>query len=165
MEIGAGPRPHGIEAQLAKAGWTFFYMAGEVKKFAFGRDVGKRVSAAVGRVIRDVQGQRCNCLRLITWQPGPSWGYLIPAWRRTRAISRMGVSFVAADAGGRWSQYERPNPFTTNATGPQRVPGGGVVARPNPFLALPEPWMGRRTARDRTESRDHAYPEGQTYPG
>jgi len=54
----------GIEAQLAKAGWTFFYMAGEVKKFAFGRDVGKRVSAAVGRVIRDVQGQRCNCLEI-----------------------------------------------------------------------------------------------------
>jgi len=54
----------GIEAELAKAGWTFFYMAGVVQKLGFGFDADKRTRAAVGRVIRDVQGQSCNCLEI-----------------------------------------------------------------------------------------------------
>lgn len=54
----------GLEAQLAQAGWTFFYMAGAVKQCAFGFDEEKRVRAAVGRVIADVQSQRCNCLEI-----------------------------------------------------------------------------------------------------
>jgi len=54
----------GLDAQLAKAGWTFFYMAGVVRKFAFGLDADKRVRSAVGRVIGDVRRQRCNCLEI-----------------------------------------------------------------------------------------------------
>jgi hypothetical protein len=54
----------GLEAQLAEAGWTFFYMAGVVKKHAFGFDQEKRVRAAVGRVIKDVRSQNCNSLEI-----------------------------------------------------------------------------------------------------
>src|SRR5437899_183204 len=54
----------GIEAQLGKAGWTFFYMAGEIKTNGFGFDAAKRVQAAVRRVIEDVRSQQCNCLEI-----------------------------------------------------------------------------------------------------
>lgn len=54
----------GLETQLTAAGWTFFYMAGVVRKHAFGFDEKKRVRAAVGRVIQDVRSQHCNCLEL-----------------------------------------------------------------------------------------------------
>ena len=54
----------GLEAKIAKAGWTLFYMAGVVKKLAFGFSVDKRLRAAVGRVVRDVEWQRCNCLEI-----------------------------------------------------------------------------------------------------
>ena len=54
----------GLEAQIAKAGWTFFYMAGVVKRHAFGWGEEKRVRAAVARIIKDVQSQECNCLEI-----------------------------------------------------------------------------------------------------
>ena len=54
----------GLDAQITKAGWTFFYMAGTVKRFAFGRDEDSRVRAAMGRVIKDVEWQKCNCLEI-----------------------------------------------------------------------------------------------------
>lgn len=54
----------GLDGLLAKAGWTFFYMAGVVKKYAFGSGAKERLRAAVGRVIKDVQSQNCNCLEI-----------------------------------------------------------------------------------------------------
>lgn len=53
-----------FEAELAKVGWTFFYMAGEIKKHAFGLDPAKRVRTAVGRIIHDVRSQKCNCVEI-----------------------------------------------------------------------------------------------------
>jgi len=54
----------GLDARLAKSGWTFFYMAGTIQKHAFGFDEGKRVHSAVARVIKDVQSERCNCVEI-----------------------------------------------------------------------------------------------------
>ena len=54
----------GLETQLAAAGWTFFYMAGVVRKHAFGFDEKKRVRAAVGRVIEEVRSQHCNSVEV-----------------------------------------------------------------------------------------------------
>ena len=39
-------------------------MAGDIKTTAFGFDAEKRLRAAVGRVIKDVQAQTCNCLEI-----------------------------------------------------------------------------------------------------
>jgi hypothetical protein len=39
-------------------------MAGSVKKHAFGMDEEARVRTAVGRVIKDVQAQKCNCVEI-----------------------------------------------------------------------------------------------------
>lgn len=54
----------GLEKQLGQAGWTFFYMAGQIKTSAFGVDEQKRVRTAVGRAIRNVQSRKCNCLEI-----------------------------------------------------------------------------------------------------
>jgi len=53
-----------IEKQLDTAGWTFFYIAGQIKTSAFGFDDQKRMLTAVRRAIRDVQTQGCNCLEI-----------------------------------------------------------------------------------------------------
>jgi len=53
-----------LEKQLDKAGWTFFYMAGQIKTSAFGFDEQKRMRTAVRRALQDVQSQKCNCLEI-----------------------------------------------------------------------------------------------------
>jgi len=55
---------HGLEAQLGQSGWTLFYMAGEIKTSGMGFDAEKRIRTAMGKVIEDVQGQKCNCLEI-----------------------------------------------------------------------------------------------------
>lgn len=54
----------GLAAAVAKAGWTFFYMAGVVAKHAFGWSEEKRVRAALGRVVQEVHAQNCNCVEI-----------------------------------------------------------------------------------------------------
>jgi len=53
-----------LAKQLDEAGWTFFYMAGQVKTSAFGFDKEKRMRTAVRRAIRDARLQKCNCLEI-----------------------------------------------------------------------------------------------------
>ena len=53
-----------LAAAISKAGWTFFFMAGIVKKHAFGLDAQKRMHTAVARVIEDVRAQKCNCVEI-----------------------------------------------------------------------------------------------------
>jgi len=54
----------GLAAQLVKAGWTFFYMAGTIRRHAFGFDEGKRVTTAVGRIVKGVLPEKCNCVEI-----------------------------------------------------------------------------------------------------
>jgi hypothetical protein len=53
-----------LEGQLRKAGWTFFFMAGQIKAGAFGFDGQKRLRTAVQRAIGHVQSLRCNCVEI-----------------------------------------------------------------------------------------------------
>jgi len=50
--------------QLEGAGWTFFYMAGEVKTTGFGFDEQSRIRRAIAQIIKSVQGQTFNCLEI-----------------------------------------------------------------------------------------------------
>ena len=58
------PDSVGLQAQLTKAGWTLFFMAGTIHKWAFGFDETKRVHSAIGQIIKAVQDQKCNCLEI-----------------------------------------------------------------------------------------------------
>jgi hypothetical protein len=50
--------------ELESAGWTFFYMAGEIRTSVFGFNAQSRTDRAVARVIDAVKRQNCNCLEI-----------------------------------------------------------------------------------------------------
>jgi len=53
-----------LDAAIHKAGWTFFFMAGEIKISAFGFDKEKAMHRAVKRVITNVESHHCNCVEI-----------------------------------------------------------------------------------------------------
>lgn len=54
----------GLDRKLTKTGWTFFFMAGEIRATAFGFDRRRAVREAVKRIIASVKSQKCNCLEI-----------------------------------------------------------------------------------------------------
>jgi hypothetical protein len=49
---------------LETAGWTFFYLADEIRVRGFGFEEPSRLHRAVRKVIQAVQRQGCNCLEI-----------------------------------------------------------------------------------------------------
>ncbi len=58
-----------LDTKINKAGWTFFFMAGEIKISTFGFDKEKAVRRAVKGVITNVEAQKCNCLEITQVSP------------------------------------------------------------------------------------------------
>lgn len=54
-----------LDAETAKAGWTFFFMAGKIEGTWFGVDRQKTLGAALGRLARHVKSERCNSFEII----------------------------------------------------------------------------------------------------
>jgi hypothetical protein len=50
--------------ELESAGWTFFYMAGEIRASGFGFNDQSRTDRAVAHVMGAVKLQNCNCLEI-----------------------------------------------------------------------------------------------------
>ena len=63
-----------LDDQLSKAGWTFFYMAGDIKRSFFGFDADRAARTAVSRIVRDVQSQGCNCVEITRVTKGSCLG-------------------------------------------------------------------------------------------
>ncbi|HET9320015.1 MAG TPA: hypothetical protein VFO27_09570 [Bryobacteraceae bacterium] len=55
---------NGLDTAINKAGWTFFFMAGEMKITAFGLDKEAAVRRAVKQVITNVESHKCNCAEI-----------------------------------------------------------------------------------------------------
>src|SRR5258708_27130678 len=53
-----------FEKKIQEAGWTFFFMAGEIKATVFGFDRQKAMRAALKRLITDVRSQHCNSIEI-----------------------------------------------------------------------------------------------------
>jgi hypothetical protein len=53
-----------LDTAIQKAGWTFFFMAGETKITAFGWDREQAVRRAVKQVITNVESHKCNCVEI-----------------------------------------------------------------------------------------------------
>jgi hypothetical protein len=53
-----------FEKEVREAGWTFFFMAGEIKATVFGFDRQKTLRTAVKRLIRNVKSQNCNSIEI-----------------------------------------------------------------------------------------------------
>ncbi len=54
----------GFEKTIQRAGWTFFYMAGQLKATVFGFDGQEALRTAVGRLIAKVKAQHCNGIEI-----------------------------------------------------------------------------------------------------
>jgi hypothetical protein len=82
-------------AQLGKeienAGWTFFYMAGEIRTSGFGFSDQTRTARAVAHVINAVKRENCNCLEIT----------------QMRRRSFMGLSYTSLVAHARHIQKSR----------------------------------------------------------
>src|SRR5689334_9849702 len=64
MPVTTNSNVHEFEKELATAGWTFFYMAGEIRTIAFGFDKPKMIDVALRRLMANVTLQKCNCLEI-----------------------------------------------------------------------------------------------------
>ena len=60
----ANLEPRELDRKLNRAGWIFFYMAGEIKSTVFGLDRQKALRSALKRVISQVKAQNCNGLQI-----------------------------------------------------------------------------------------------------
>jgi len=49
---------------IQEAGWTFFFMAGEIKTTAFGFDRQKTLGAALRRLTTNARSQHCNSIEI-----------------------------------------------------------------------------------------------------
>jgi len=56
--------PSAFEDEVDDAGWTFFFMAGEIKATVFGFDRQKTLRAAVERLLTDVKSHNCNGIEI-----------------------------------------------------------------------------------------------------
>jgi len=53
-----------FDKELSEAGWTFFFMAGEIRTTVFGFNREKSLGNALSRLIVDVKGRKCNCIAI-----------------------------------------------------------------------------------------------------
>src|SRR5258708_4531352 len=53
-----------FERDIKQAGWTFFFLAGEIHATVFGFNAETAVHSAVERLIGDAKSQNCNCLEI-----------------------------------------------------------------------------------------------------
>jgi len=53
-----------FEKAVHEVGWTFFFMAGEIKATVFGFDRQKALRAALKRLLTDVRSQHCNSIEI-----------------------------------------------------------------------------------------------------
>ena len=54
-----------FEKAVQEEGWTFFFLAGEIKATVFGFDKEKALRSAVQHLIKDVKFQHCNSLEIM----------------------------------------------------------------------------------------------------
>ncbi len=53
-----------FEKAVHEAGWTLFFMAGEIRVTVFGFDRQKALRGALNRLITDVTSQHCNSIEI-----------------------------------------------------------------------------------------------------
>ncbi len=89
---------------LESAGWTFFYMAGEICTSGFGFNDRSRTARAVARVVNAVRRENCNCLEIT----------------QVRKRSFLGLSYTSLVAHARHIQRNRSFHDASNV--PARIP-------------------------------------------
>ena len=65
---------YGLGRKIGEAGWTFFYMAGEIRASVFGLDREKALSSAVDRLLVNLKATRFNSLEIAQVAAKRFWG-------------------------------------------------------------------------------------------
>ena len=55
---------YGLGRKIREAGWTFFYMAGEIRASVFGFNRGKAICRAVNRLLANLKAEKSNSLEI-----------------------------------------------------------------------------------------------------
>src|SRR5580693_10583707 len=55
---------HGLDRRIRESGWTFFYLAGEIKTTTFGFDAQKTVPKAVKGILASLKQEKSNSLEI-----------------------------------------------------------------------------------------------------
>lgn len=55
---------YGLDRKIREAGWTFFYMAGEIRTSVFGFDREKALCKAVNRLLANLKAEKFNSLEI-----------------------------------------------------------------------------------------------------
>jgi hypothetical protein len=66
----------GLDREIRDAGWTFFYLAGQLGATVFGIDEQKTLSRAVGQILANLESAEFNCWKSCEWSRRPrnvSW--------------------------------------------------------------------------------------------
>lgn len=60
----------GLDGRVRNAGWTFFFLAGEIKASVFGFDLEKTTHRATTRLLANLKADKLNCLEItqVVWK-------------------------------------------------------------------------------------------------
>ena len=101
---------HGLNRKVRDAGWTFFYLAGELKASVCGFDVGKTTNRAIKRILADRKSEKFNCLEIT----------------RVAAKRFLGLPYVSVSAHSRHIQESMFLSRAKRLTGWDRAPWAAV---------------------------------------
>jgi hypothetical protein len=103
--------------ELEDAGWTFFYMAGELRTSGFGFNKQSRTDRAVAHLIDAVKRQRCNCVEI----------------DQLRQRSLLGLPYVSVVAHARHIQRSREfYGLSSRPVVAALLPRGSLIEQPVP---------------------------------
>ncbi len=116
--------PRTFEKDIQEAGWTCFFMAGELTATVFGWNRRRMLHAALKRLIASVKAQGCNCIEI---SQVANRSFLKLPYVSISAHARhfqKGLVF----AGQRKTEVDRPTYWATSrppqASAPRSGPGG-----------------------------------------
>ena len=102
-----------LDRIIREAGWTFFFLAGEVKARVFGLDAEKATRRAIQRVLANLKPEKSNCLQITQ-----------VVWKRF-----LGLPYVSVSAHWRHIQESRVL-FHGKRLGEWTGPWGPYLSRP-----------------------------------
>jgi hypothetical protein len=114
---------YGLSRKIEAAKWTFFYLAGDIRSVAFGREGPGSLRDAVKRVLAKRGGERFNSLEIT--KVVSKWFFVIPFTRVTAHFRHIqeGIRLVDPGSDSLWRITSSPNRETAAQQHPALITG------------------------------------------
>jgi hypothetical protein len=114
---------YGLSRKIEAAKWTFFYLAGDIRSVAFGREGPGSLRDAVKRVLAKRGGERFNSLEIT--KVVSKWFFVIPFTRVTAHFRHIqeGIGLVDPGSDSLWRITSSPNRETPAQQHPALITG------------------------------------------